>query len=109
MKKNDWDVSRSHSPLPRKDGGVVCGRNAVTELLLSERCVEKIYLQRDGVGSLKRIQSLAKEKKIPIALADKAKLTLLSGGTVHQGVVAMAGQKEYADLDTLFAIAESRG
>lgn len=91
------------------DQAVVAGRNAVLELLSSGRSIEKIYLQKDGEGSLKRIVAIAKEKKIPLSYADKQKLTLLAGGTFHQGAVALAQQKEYATLDQLFEIAEARG
>lgn len=88
---------------------VVAGRNAVLELLSSGRGIEKIYLQKDGEGSLKKIVAVAKEKKIPLSYAEKQKLTLLAGGSFHQGVVALAQQKEYATLDQLFQIAEGRG
>lgn len=92
-----------------QEGGLVCGRNAVMELLSSQRTVEKIYVQRDGEGSLKKIIHLAKERKIPLSYADKAKLQSMAGGSNHQGVVAMATQKEYVSLDALFDIASQRG
>lgn len=91
------------------DQAVVAGRNAVLELLVSGRSIEKLYLQKDGEGSLKKIVALAKEKRIPVSYADKQKLTALAGGSFHQGAVAMAQQKEYATLDRLFEIAEERG
>lgn len=96
-------------PSPAADSAVVAGRNAVLELLSSSRGVEKIYLQKDGEGSLKKILALAREKKIPVSFADKAKLSAIAGGTFHQGAVALASQKEYATLDRLFQIAEERG
>jgi len=87
----------------------VAGRNAVLELLYAARPIEKIYLQKDGEGSIKKIYALAKEKKIPVAYADKQKLSLLSGGAAHQGAVAIAAQREYVSLDELFRIAEEKG
>lgn len=78
------------------------------ELLTSGRDIEKIYLQRDGIGSLRVILAKAKERKIPLAWADKAKLTAMAGGSFHQGAVAFAAQKEYVTVDELFAIAEER-
>ncbi len=90
------------------EGGVVAGRNAVTELLLSGRPVEKVFLQKDGEGALKKILHLAKEKKIPVSFADKGKLQTLAGASFHQGVVALAGEKEYVTLDALFDIAHKR-
>jgi 23S rRNA (guanosine2251-2'-O)-methyltransferase len=79
------------------------------ELISSGRSVEKVYLQKDGEGSLKKLVSLIKEKKIPFHFVDKAKLSSLCGEIHHQGVVAFASQKEYATLNDLFAVAEERG
>lgn len=93
-----------------KAENAVAGRNAVLELFSSGRAIEKIYIQHDAAqGSIAKIYSLAKEKKIPLTHADKEKLCLLSGTPNHQGVVAMAAMKEYQTLDELFAIAEARG
>jgi len=58
---------------------------------------------------LKMILAKARERKIPVSFADKAKLTSLAGGSFHQGVVAFASPKEYVSLDDLFSIAEKRG
>lgn len=97
----------SSAPVP-VDGTVVAGRNAVLELLKSARPVEKIYLQKGAEGSAKLIFSIAKERKIPLSLVDKAKLQTLCGASFHQGVVALTSQKEYASLDDLFDIAARR-
>lgn len=104
---NEKKFTQKSTPL--SEGSVVAGRNAVLELLSSGRAVEKIYLQKDGVGSVKRILSLAKEKKIPFSFADKKKLETLCGGSFHQGAVALAAEKEYATLEDLFRISEERG
>ncbi|MBE6713471.1 MAG: 23S rRNA (guanosine(2251)-2'-O)-methyltransferase RlmB [Ruminococcaceae bacterium] len=106
--KNETYKKTPRDAVP-SEGAVVAGRNAVLELLSSGRAIEKIYLQKDGEGSLKKIVAIAKEKKIPLSYADKQKLTALAGGSFHQGAVALAQQKEYATLDQLFEIAEDRG
>ncbi len=99
--KDKWDSSVGSD--------VIAGRNAVLELIASGRPIEKIFLQSDGEGSLKKILALAKEKKIPFSFVDKKRLLSLCGLSTHQGVVALAAQKDYATLDTLFQIAEERG
>ncbi|MBR3837844.1 MAG: 23S rRNA (guanosine(2251)-2'-O)-methyltransferase RlmB [Clostridia bacterium] len=109
MKKSDTSENCASVQSPLREGNWVCGRNAVMELFRSGRTVEKLYVQKDGEGSLKKILFLAKEKKIPVSHTDKAKLTAMTGGTFHQGVIAVAGQKEYASLEDLFRIAEERG
>lgn len=90
--------------------GVVVGRNAVRELLRSDRSVDKLFVKA-GVreGSLTVIVSEAIAKKIPVVEVAQEKLDALSGGTVHQGVVAMAAEKEYTDVDGILAIAAERG
>lgn len=90
--------------------GVVVGRNAVRELLKSDRSVDKLFVKA-GVreGSLTVIVSEAIAKKIPVVEVAQEKLDALSGGTVHQGVVAMAAEKEYTDVDGILEIASQRG
>ncbi|MBQ3865325.1 MAG: 23S rRNA (guanosine(2251)-2'-O)-methyltransferase RlmB [Clostridia bacterium] len=87
----------------------VYGRNAVLELLSSGQPVDKIYLQRDGEGVLKKIYALAKERGIPVGYADREKLDRMTGGGRHQGAVAVATGKEYAELEDLFDLARERG
>jgi len=89
---------------------VVVGRNAVRELLRSGRSVDKIFT-KSGVreGSLTVIVAEAIEKRIPVVEVTQEKLDSLSQGTNHQGVVAMAAEKEYTDIDGILAIAAERG
>lgn len=98
---------------PRENGRIpedlIYGRNAVLELLSAGRSVDKIYLLRDGEGSLKKIYAMAKERGIPLGFAEREKLDRMTGAGKHQGVVAVATGKEYADLEDLFRLAEERG
>lgn len=89
---------------------VVVGRNAVRELLKSGRSIDKIFV-KSGTreGSLTVIVADAIAKKIPVVEVAQEKLDNLSCGTNHQGVVAMAAEKEYTDIDGILAIAEERG
>ncbi|MBQ9129851.1 MAG: 23S rRNA (guanosine(2251)-2'-O)-methyltransferase RlmB [Clostridia bacterium] len=101
----------------REEGGfeepsenVVAGRNAVSELLKSERTVDKLYIQKgEREGSLPLIVALATERRIPVVEVQKQKLDALAGAVRHQGVVALAAQKEYATLQDILDIAEQRG
>lgn len=90
--------------------GVVVGRNSVRELLKSGRSVDKIFV-KSGVreGSLTVIVAEAISMKIPVVEVTQEKLDSLSQGTNHQGVVAMAAEKEYTDVDGILAIAAERG
>lgn len=90
--------------------GVVVGRNSVRELLKSGRSIDKIFV-KNGTreGSLTVIVAEAISRKIPVVEVTQEKLDSLSQGANHQGVVAMAAEKEYTDVDGILAIAAERG
>ena len=86
------------------------GRNAVRELLKSGRAVDKIFVQRgEREGSIVVLVAEAVERHIPLVEVDKVKLDKMTGFATHQGIVAMAAEKEYCTVDDILAIAEERG
>ena len=88
---------------------LVAGRNAVLELLRSERAVDKLLIQKgEREGSATLIVSLAKERGIPVIETEKKKLDYMACGLKHQGVIALAAQKEYATVEEILAIARER-
>ncbi len=90
--------------------GSVIGRNAVRELLKSGRDIDKIFVRKgERDGSIVVIIAEAKNLGIPVIEVEKAKLDSMSGGTNHQGVVAMAAEKEYSSIEDMLKIAEERG
>ena len=90
--------------------GVVSGRNAVSELLKTNRIIDKIYVRKGThEGSITVIVAKAIEKKIPVVEVEQKKLDFNSGGVNHQGIVAMAAMKDYVDVDEILNIAEQRG
>ena len=87
---------------------VVSGRNAVKELLVSGRDIDKIYIQKgEREGSVKMLIGRASERKIPIIEAEKSKLDAMSGGAYHQGIVALAAEQNYSTLDEIIEYASS--
>ncbi len=89
---------------------LVSGRNAVRELLLGERDIDKIFVQRgEREGSIVQLVAMAGEKRIPIVEVDKAKLDGMTLGGRHQGIVAFAAEHNYATVDEIFEYAESKG
>ncbi len=91
-------------------GGAVVGRNAVRELLKSGRAIDKIFVRKgDREGSIVVIVAEAVERGIPVIEAEKGKLDMLAGDAPHQGVVALAAEKEYCQVEDIIAIAEQRG
>ena len=90
--------------------GLVVGRNAVRELLKSGRAIDKLLVQRgEREGSIVVLVAEAIERHIPVVESDKAKLDKLTGGASHQGIVAMAAEKEYCTVDDILNIASERG
>ena len=80
------------------------GRNAVIELLKSDRTVNKIMVARgDRQGSINEILKLAKQNRIIVTEVDRNKLDTLSETKHHQGVI------EYKDVDYILNVAKERG
>ncbi len=120
MKKNFNDkkypkrdrVEKDNRGFEKKEApeGLVIGRNAVRELLRSGRTVDKLYVQRgEREGSIVVLVAEAVERHIPIIETDRAKLDKMTDFAVHQGVVAMAAEKEYCTVDDILSIAAERG
>ena len=92
------------------DESLVIGRNAVRELLRSGRTIDKLLVQKgEREGSIVVLVAEAVERHIPVVETDRVKLDKMTNYSVHQGVVAMAAQKEYCSVDDILAIAEERG
>ena len=91
-------------------GGLVIGRNAVRELLKSGRAVDKLLVSRgDREGSIVVLVAQAIERGIPVVEVDRAKLDGMAGMSQHQGVIAMAAEKEYCTVEDILEIARERG
>ncbi len=92
------------------ENGSVPGRNAVRELLKSGRTIEKIYVQSgEREGSITVLTAEALTRGIPLIEVEKAKLDKLCGYEQHQGIVAIASEKEYVEIEDVLKIAEERG
>lgn len=89
---------------------LVIGRNAVLELLKSDREIENVLVAKgEREGSINRIIALCKEKKIVIKNVDRKKLDFMCGGANHQGVAANVPAHEYSSIDDILAYAEEKG
>ena len=92
------------------ENGAVIGRNAVRELLRSDRSIDKLMVQRgERTGSIVVLVAEAIERGIPVIEVEKSKLDALSDYAPHQGVVALAAEKEYCDVEDILKLAEERG
>lgn len=112
-KHNDFNKTKKYdSPIESIEApseNVVCGRNAVLELLRSGRSVDKIFVKKDLEGALIVINGEARTRGVPIIEVKHEKLDELAGGVMHQGVVALAAVKSYVEISDILKIAEERG
>lgn len=107
----NYGMYSSDAITEKEDDGTVVGRNAVRELLKSERGIEKIYVKKGGSheGSITVLVAEAIERGIPVVEIEGQKLDAISQGTSHQGIVAIASLKEYSTIDDMLALAVERG
>ena len=103
-------MAEKRSSLPPEEGTVLEGRNALSEALKSGRRIDKVFVtDGDPDRSLLHLASQAKEQGAVIVRVDRRKLDQMSETHAHQGVIAYAAAHEYASLDDVFALAETRG
>lgn len=88
---------------------VIAGRNPVSEAIRSSRTIDRILVAKGArTGAVVGILAKAKKKDIPVKEVDVKKLDFLARGANHQGIIALAGVKEYASVEDILALAEER-
>lgn len=85
------------------------GRNSVLELLETDRDINKILIQKgEKHGSINKIISIAKERRIVIVEVDKQKLNSISKTDNHQGVIAIVPPFNYCEVDDILEKAKEK-
>ena len=84
------------------------GRNAVLELLKTDKTVEKILMEKGAQGTLGKIFAEARKKNIRVQFVDREALDRESESGRHQGVIAFTTAYEYFDLEDLIAPSEQK-
>ena len=85
------------------------GRNAVLELLNSNKDINKIFVQNgEKHGSINKIIAMAKESKIVVVEAQKSKLDEMSNTKNHQGVIAIVPPFEYCEVEDILEVAKNK-
>jgi 23S rRNA (guanosine2251-2'-O)-methyltransferase len=89
---------------------IVIGRNPVRELLASGRAIDKIFIQRgERTGSVIPLVAEASARGIVTVEVEKQKLDTMCGGAAHQGIIALAAEKDYCEISDIIALAAERG
>ncbi|MDR0903259.1 MAG: 23S rRNA (guanosine(2251)-2'-O)-methyltransferase RlmB [Ruminococcus sp.] len=97
----------SYTNVEQNTDDMIIGRNPVLEALKAEREIDILYIapsERGLTGILGVIAARAREAGIPVKTVDERKLSDMTGGMSHQGVIATAAQTHYLELDELLAI-----
>ena len=85
------------------------GRNSVLELLESERDINKILIAKgERHGSINKIITIAKQRKIVIAEVERQKLNAISETNNHQGVIAIVPPFNYVEVEDIIGEAKSK-
>lgn len=90
------------------DNSIIIGRNPVLETLKSGREIEKLVIAKDTEGSIRKIIGIARDKGIPCQYVERSALERISGGGVHQGVIAYVSAYVYCDVEDFIEKAQSR-
>lgn len=96
--------------MENSNNNIICGRNPVLEALRSGREIDRLFVAHGtGGGSVTVIVAKCRAKGILIKEISPQKLDYYCGGANHQGVAVMFASQEYATVDDMFALAETRG
>ena len=89
---------------------IIEGRNAVLEAFRSGKPIDKLFVL-DGCqdGPVRTIVREAKKHDTILQFVTKERLSQISETGRHQGVIAYAAAYEYADVEDMLKLAESRG
>ena len=89
---------------------VVYGRNPVYELVKSGRPINKVMFQSDIRGERNQeLIGMLRQRNIPYQFVERQVLDRLSNHQKHQGVLAYMAAREYAEVEDILALAESKG
>ena len=85
------------------------GRNAVLELLESDKDINKIYITKGELkGSINKIIAIANEKKVIIVQKDKKQMDMMAQSENYQGVIAIVPPYEYSEVEDILKVAKER-
>lgn len=77
------------------------GKNAVLELLKTDKTIEKILLEKNSQGSLGRVFAAAREKGVRVQFVDRRALDKESPSGRHQGCIAFSSDYKYSSLQDI--------
>ena len=89
---------------------LIKGRQPVLEALRADLPLETLFVVFGGRGSgIQEIRLLARRRGIPVKEIDRKRFQQICPDENAQGVVAIAGAKQYVEVEDLLRIAEGKG
>jgi 23S rRNA (guanosine2251-2'-O)-methyltransferase len=88
---------------------LIIGRNPVMEALKSGREIDKLLILKDAEGSIRKIIGMARDKNLYCQFVEKSALDRISGGKVHQGIIAFVSDFEYCEPEDILEKARRKG
>lgn len=79
------------------------GRNAVKELLKTEKVIDKILMEKGAQGSLSVLFAEARKRNVRVQFVERNVLDKESATGRHQGVIAYTTEYEYYELEDVIA------
>lgn len=103
------DTSMETSGRSEQEKSIIAGRNAVAEALRAGRPIDTLFVRSgDRTGSVNSLIRKARDAGVTVKECDGRKLDFLCNGENHQGIAAVAAVHAFAEVEDLFALAESR-
>lgn len=85
------------------------GRNAVIELLESEKDINKIFITKgEKHGSIHKIIAMAKENRVIIIEKEKRQMEEIAQTQNYQGVIAMVPPFQYCEVEDILQEAKNK-
>ncbi len=85
------------------------GRNAVLELLKTDKTIDKILIEKNPQGSLNKIFATARENGVRVQFVDRKVLDKESVTGKHQGCIALTSDFKYSSLDEIISANGEKG
>lgn len=85
------------------------GRNAVLELLKTDKNIDKLLIEKNPQGSLSKIFAEARKQGVRVQFVDRKVLDKESEDKRHQGVIAFTTDFKYSSLDEIISSKKGNG
>lgn len=93
-----------------EDSLIIYGRNAVLEAILSGHSMDRLIVldQKNQPTLVSKIVAEARQRNIVVQFRTKDKMSQMTGGEAHQGVIALMAAYDYSTVEDILEEASSK-